>query len=104
MNESEDTNILNMWELLHNDVDVMREVIDSYDEHEEEEGDMTKDELIAMLKHDKQEFMNELRELFFRLEVIEDNMQHGNEYVTLSEFEYMLQHHIGIKGLIREFL
>ena len=92
MTESEDTNILSMWELLHNAVDVMRDAINFTDSYEEieEDGDMTKDELIELLRYDLREFITEIKALFSRLEVIEYNLQRGNEYVSLTEFEYML--------------
>ena len=91
---SEDTNILSMWEFLHNAVDVMRDAINFTDSYEEieEDGDITKDELIELLRYDLREFITEIKELFSRLEVIEYNLQRGNEYVNLTEFEDMLHH------------
>ena len=94
MTESEYTNILSMWELLHNAVDVMRDAINFTDSYEEieEDGDMTKDELIELLRYDLREFITEIKALFSRLEVIEYCLQRGNEHVSLTEFEYILHH------------
>ena len=105
MTESEDTNILSMWELLHDAVTAFRDAINFSDvfEEVEDDGDMTKDELIELLRYDLREFMTEIKALFSRLEVIEYNLQRGNEYVNLTEFEEML-HHLQSKCSIHEFL
>ena len=82
-----------MLELLHNAVDAMRDAINFTEAYEEieEDGDMTKDELIELLRYDLHEFITEIKALFSRLGVIEYELQRGNEYVSLTEFEYMLQ-------------